>query len=441
MAKAKKEAIEVGEIPDRVRLIGLEIEAYKGIRACAIDFDGKPVITLNGQNGAGKSSIGDAILTVLAGGSYIPEKPIRAGHKKATITLTMGRDATKVEFIATRSETPSGGTTKITDAEGNPIKGGAREFLDALYTARGFDPLAFAKQPPRLQIETLRAVTGLDETFAKIEAEKADAATARRDAQRTVVSLETQLAGLAESEGPEEEQSAADLIRESQEATEQKSKNDNARKWLADNKKKRAEQDEHLATMRDNLAKAEQLRDELSARIDKYEPDVAKMVDPDTTAITQKLNNLEAHNSAARNRRQRRGVVEQLAAARAEEKKANRTVEEADAKRRLAIEKADLPVDGLVFDDNGVYLEGVPLAQVNTAKQIEVGVALALAEKKPIRFIWIQDGALLDSNSRRALHDVAVKHDAQVLIERANDGTQEADAILIVDGEVAGDGE
>lgn len=61
-----------------MKIISLESENIKRLKAVRIKPDGL-LVQITGKNGAGKTSVLDSIMMALAGGSTIPEKPIRDG--------------------------------------------------------------------------------------------------------------------------------------------------------------------------------------------------------------------------------------------------------------------------------------------------------------------------------------------------------------------------
>ena len=68
----------------------IELTNFKKISMINIDIDeGGNVITVQGANGQGKSSILDGLLAVLGGPRYAPEKPVKEGEKDATIVATL----------------------------------------------------------------------------------------------------------------------------------------------------------------------------------------------------------------------------------------------------------------------------------------------------------------------------------------------------------------
>lgn len=413
-----------------LRLISLEASAFKRLRAVSITFPaGKPVVTISGRNGQGKSSVLDAIAAALGGGSYKPERPIRKGHKKAEIVADLG------EIVVKRTYTESGGTLTVEAADGSPIKS-PQAVLDKLYTTLAFDPLAFTRMEPRNQIAELKRVAGLDAVFAKLDAERAAAVAARTEAARSVKTLEMALAGLPDVPGPDAEVSVATLAAELQAANETKTKNANGRAWLVHQTSKidkmLADAEQMEAVLADLRKKIEQERVTLETHASRVVPVEA---DPDIAAISARIARVEQDNANARRRMARAETLAKLKAARELEKKADRAVEDASIKRDVTLAEAKLPVSGLGFTEDGVTLNGVPFEQASSAEQIRASVAMGLASKPRLPLMLVREGSLLDNDAMQLLAELAAEHGAQVIVERVTNG--QAVGVVIEDGEVA----
>jgi len=83
------------------------------------------------------------------------------------------------------------------------------------------------------------------------------------------------------------------------------------------------------------------------------------------------------------------------------------TITEVHVESFMGISEATFPV-----------VDGVPLAQVNTAGQIKVGAAVLAATDRDMRIMWIQAGSLLDDASLAEIRALADEHGLQVFIER-----------------------
>src|SRR5438270_14102611 len=72
-----------------MKIVNLKAENIKKLVAVEISPSENTVI-VTGKNGAGKSSVLDAIWWALSGTKHIQDKPIRDGQTKASIRLDLG---------------------------------------------------------------------------------------------------------------------------------------------------------------------------------------------------------------------------------------------------------------------------------------------------------------------------------------------------------------
>ena len=83
-------------------IIGFEAEAVKRLTAVKIEPPAVGVVTIAGQNAAGKSSVLDAVMYALGGKDAQPSEPIRRGAKQAKVTLDLG--AFRVKWTRTAKD-------------------------------------------------------------------------------------------------------------------------------------------------------------------------------------------------------------------------------------------------------------------------------------------------------------------------------------------------
>lgn len=401
-----------------LRIVRLVAENLMRIEAVEIvpDSDGGLVI-VSGRNGQGKTSVLNAIWLALGGGeaSRAIAKPVREGAEGASVRLDLG------DLRVVRTWKADGDSTlKVESADGTRKYGSPQKMLDALVGRLSFDPLAFANLGPREQVTTLLDLVGIDVD---------DLAAQRRSLfdERTVVGRELkqhegQVAALppAPSDVPDEEVSTADLLAEFREARRAHDDHEGA-------VRRHAEARRRVDVAREELAAAE------AALTQTPEPDASAL--PDLAAVEDRIANADALNGQVRARRRRMEATAALTAARQTYDLFTEQIEELDAAKAKALQDADLPIDGLGFDDGGVTYNGVPFKQCSAAEQLRVSVAMAMALNPTVRVIRITDGSLLDSDNLRLIEDMAGERGFQVWIERVDESGDVG--IVIEDGHVA----
>ena len=159
-----------------MRIVNFKAENIKKLVVVEIEPKGN-MVQITGRNGAGKTSVLDAIWWALAGTRNHQSRPIRDGQKQATIHLDLGEIIVKRKFSLQKENRV---TTQITVE----TKEGARfpspqKMLDDLLGSLSFDPLAFCRMDAAEQYRALQKVIGVNlESYD--EAQKDDFMERRR---------------------------------------------------------------------------------------------------------------------------------------------------------------------------------------------------------------------------------------------------------------------
>jgi hypothetical protein len=178
-------------------IIGLKTENTKRIQAVSITPQGN-VVVIGGKNGAGKSSVLDSIEWTLAGDPSA-KMPVRRGQERSRTVIEIGEPGKPPELVVKRVFTAAGGTSLVVTNADGAKQMSPQGILDKLQGRLTFDPLAFARQKPQQQAETMRALVGLD--FAAHDAARDKLFEDRTAVNRHVKTLEAQLAGMPKYEG------------------------------------------------------------------------------------------------------------------------------------------------------------------------------------------------------------------------------------------------
>lgn len=427
-----------------MRIVKLTAENVKKLRAVEITPTGD-VVTITGKNGAGKTSVLDAIWWALAGTKHIQAAPIRKGQNKARIRLDLG------ELVVERRFTAKGSALTVESADGARYTS-PQGILDALLGALTFDPLAFVSQDPRKQFETLRGIVPLE-----VDVDELDALNRGDYDRRTEVSRDAR-ASRAQAEGitvPDElpvgPLNTAALLTRIREAAKTNTE-------IEAQRAQRGRTQEALVGIRNEAGLARSRAQELRAQADTLEseariaeaqadrqeaalldlPALPPLVDVD--AVSRDLEQAQAVNKLVEQRQQRdrwAATADEL------EEKARQLTSVIDARQKAkadAIAKAPMPVEGLGLGDGIVTFAGIPFDQASTAEQLRVSLAIAMAANPKLRVIRIKEGSLLDKAGQRLIAEMAQAHDYQLWVEQVDDSGKmgfyiEDGQVVAVDGE------
>ncbi len=405
-------------------IIRLRSENVKRLTAVNIEPKGN-VVRLTGDNGAGKSSVLDAIEMGLRGTRQAIEKPVRDGKDAAYVIIETE------DLTITRQWSKGGKVTwlEITAKDGTKISA-PQELLNRLIgSSLCFDPLEFARLPAKKQADILfKSFPAVDtETGEILDLEAlAKNITAEEELRKKAGTvLEARLADWNRvKEFPTDAPATVDV----------KSLSASLRN-LQDVKTRRANIENRMGYERQDI---EKLKQQIATK-EEYIADLQRQFNatpdpqPEIDLLAHQIEDASSANSKAEKAAERKRVAEQGADARKQHTKHDEQVKKLRKKRLDALANIDYPVAGLAVEDKGeLSYNKNPLLQCCTSEQIKIGVALGAAANPTIRIAFIRDGSLLDETSMSTLQTLGEKYDMQFLVERVDDHSPAA--VRIVDG-------
>jgi len=414
-----------------MKIVKLCAENVKKLKAVEITPEGNMVV-ISGKNGAGKTSVLDAIWFALGGKRAAKDaaKPVREGENKAQSVVDLG--ALKV----TRKWTAKGTTSLAVESANGMKHTSPQAVLDALIGELSFDPLAFAEMPEKEQVEALLHVLNLDIDPKEIDERRKAIYGERTDVNRDIKKLEAQLAGLSSPEDgvPEEEISSADLMDKLNAAHALDMENDKKRNEVDRLLKEAGQLKNEVEEMERELADKRRTLDAMIQQGKALRAEVDALVDPAIEEIQAKLNNVAKTNQGIRDASQYRTLQVELRSGQQLSDALTKKIERLDKAKADAIQAADLPIEGLSFDENGVTFNGIPFKQSSASEQLRVSLAIAMALNPELRVIRITDGSLLDSDNFKLIEQAAKAKDFQVWIEMVDESGKLG--VVIEDGMV-----
>lgn len=408
------------------------------------------VVTIGGENEAGKSAVLNLIEMTMRGAKHTPDQPIRRGAAKADMQLGLGPKGGPVKFTVARTISQGTDRLKITGADGDAWPR-PQTLLEGLYAAIAFDPMEFARMSPEKQAETLRKLlpdldlSALDAAEAKFFEERTGvgrdgkAVKARLDAaaphfpdapaeELSVTALAEELAKLKEEiqRGGELGRAAARADAEAMTAGAKLQQEDAAVE------RARTAFD---AAIRSRASAATALNGAMEqSKVSRAA--AAAFQSPDIGPAKARLEGAEATNRQVRANAARAALEKELAEKRAEHDTLTKKIEAIAGRKSSKLAAVKMPVEGLALQGADVMLDGLPFKQASTARKITVGVAMALAMNPKLRVILVRDASLITEKNLALLKDLAREHDCQCWIEDAR--TTDPAAIIIEDGHVRG---
>lgn len=415
-----------------------------------LEFDAGQFNVVSGQNGNGKTSVIEAIKSVMKGGH--DATLLRDGEKEGQIVFVLD-DGSEI----TRRVTSDKSTTVIR-RDGKAVSRPA-EVIKALTDLLSVNPVDFLRAPKkdRLRVllesmpleadaerlEEMSGVTGIetegvhalqviDEVYRQVYDDRTGTNRAVKEKESTINQLRHALpAAPGNVNGSEDElRQALDdaaLERDTMLGKVDKQLNkiveenrkavDAIRAKLQDDiDRLKAEAIEKVdainAVTADNETRAQAARDK--AR-DKYTEA--------TAPVRESLAVIVANRDAAAKRQQSLKIIDEM------EEDAERLA--ADAARQTAALKAiedykaellaDLPIPDLEIREGELFRGGVQFDRLNTAQQVEIAVELAKIRAGELGVICVDGIELLDSKHYDAFRESALASGLQLFVTRVND--------------------
>lgn len=396
----------------------LEITNFQRISAVKIEPTNS-VILLFGKNAAGKTSILDAIETGFCkfNAKFI-KRPIRDGAGRADIKIQL-TDGTQLH----QKFTPSGPT--LTGKKANGDKLGQRD-LDQALSVLGVDAASFIMAGEKKQLETLLSIVELPFVPAELDAE-----IKALEAKRLLAGQQAKVIGDFDVDAslPTEETSASDLVNQVMEAQQQERTN----RLEAGNLRSMMESHTELY---EQIQKLQAEWKELGNSIETQKAHVLALPEPANVATLEaQLASVEESNAAIRANNQAREQAARKDKLHEEWNAFDAQIKEVQKRKADGLATAEMPVEGLSFDEEGVLYQGVPFSRVSGAEQIIVSAAMIIATDPEVRTMVIRNGNVMDERSLQVLQSMCEENNFQAFVEFVSDS--EDHEFRLVDGELA----
>lgn len=396
----------------------LEITNFQRISAVKIEPTNS-VILLFGKNAAGKTSILDAIETGFCkfNAKFI-KRPIRDGAGRADIKIKL-TDGTQLH----QKFTPSGPT--LTGKKANGDKLGQRD-LDQALSVLGVDAASFIMAGEKRQLETLLSIVELPFVPAELDAE-----IKALEAKRLLAGQQAKVIGDFDVDAslPTEETSANDLISRIRLANDQLDKIKDAERALAYATDQVTSLKAKIEELKTDLVNWEHEATSRQAELD------AQVKPADVTELEEQLIGVEESNAAIRATNSAREQAARKDKLHEEWNAFDARIKEVQKRKADGLATAEMPVEGLSFDEEGVLYQGVPFSRASGAEQIIVSAAMIIATDPEVRTMVIRNGNVMDERSLQVLQSMCEENNFQAFVEFVSDS--EDHEFRLVDGELA----
>lgn len=431
-----------------IKFLGADISNFKNIKKKQIDIGGRSFKVL-GKNGAGKSSLINALLSPL-NTKLRPSVPIMEGEERSEIEITLGNDSKK--YILNLYFTPgnSAGRLTLKDETGADLKPPA-SILKSLIGDISFDLFKFLNDTKADKIKTLKRLTGKEKEIdlaamdiAKLKEERKRLNQRIEDSQASMnnhgfspedidkysipipmepIQKELESISISIDNWSKREsgiRDRKDMIAAIDASTN--TRHANIKKWEEEITKLRANIE--LARIENEKGKEESSK--LSEEIGKVQAWLDANEKPSAEKISKKLSDASTHNQNCSRVEEFAKKQRELIQSKQELQKKDIEIKGAEKKRAEIITSSKLPVEGLTFDDNEIYLNSLPLeeGQQNTATLMDVSSEICMALNPNLRTVFLHEGSLLDSDSLQKIIKKIERRGYQCIVEVVSSETE-----------------
>lgn len=441
-----------------MKIIKLKINNVGGIEAFELDPNGEHVV-IGGKNGAGKSTVLNAIAGALGGAKERLPAKVRRGAERGEVVIDLGE-------IVVRWGTDAAGrdTLNVESADGASYKR-PQEKLAALFGARTFDPLKFFDAPPAEQARQLATLAGIDlvdyeRRYNSTFEERKLVGRQWKTAQGALDSMAPPAADL-----PTEHMDTVPLLQAISEAGRKAAEREAALEKIADCERRAEESARASVELREStasvvgrieaecrreideaqrevdaaLARLEAAKKRAVHRVQMEKDDIERRVEehwknarsfgdravslkadlgpepPPTDELQAKLRDAQSINRAIDEAARYREQAAQVEELKAERIAMTAKLETIKAEQAGAVAAAPIPVKGLGLEGGQVTFTGLPMQNLSSSERLRVSVGLQIAVNPEIRIMLIDRWNDLDDDSRAIVREMADEANCQIL--------------------------
>lgn len=423
----------------------IDITNFKNISKTVVDIGGQSILIL-GKNGAGKSSFIQALMSPLDT-KVRPSQPIKEGEERSTISVTLAgvMGGKEKEYILDLYFTPGDqkGRLVITNSEGETVKSPAT-FINCLIGNVSFDVTRWLNESKEKKLTTLKQLTGCSDKIDEINLIIKDLKEKKKFKSQRVEEIQAVLKNHGYSpEEVDKYSTQVDLV-PIQEEMAAVSKNQQAYDSVvakvegfdddvvrnSETVKRANEEILRLeALIREQKGIIEvttEMTNKCYANIEAGNKWIASKTRPSVDDVSARLNEAIVHNEHFNKIQVHAGQQKEMLAAKTELDGIASKIGVEEKKRSDIVSSSQLPIPGLSFDDEQIYLDSLPLeeGQINTARIADVSMDIAIALNPGLKTIFLHEASLLDKEGLRRVIKKAEDKGFQVIAEIVSENSE-----------------
>jgi len=414
-----------------------EFVNFKGLRSANYSPNGAHAYVI-ARNEQGKTSLLDFIFMMLSKRlkqnltTPVPTEIINYDADRMEGLIELGRNGVTTHTVKVSMTRKTGKLDiKVTDASTGFVLTPSRAVLDELVGVVDFDITSFLRLAPKEKVKIMKEWTGID--FSDLETDILDFTNKAKTAKQQIESLEKELAPLLPFDKNQLEPKKLEDInaKRDQVLADQKRYDDYSEKVktfedkVAYGRDQALEIETTIGLLEKQIQQLQQDRDiymrdsdELEIRVQGGKEWLNKTKRPDLSEIDTEYSELVSYNAQVERNKRAMVLHDQISGKMEWHKKYQTKQQELEQALKAEIANAKLPVPGLTFDENGLYLNKLPFesSQINTAELVIAAIQLQLPLMKKVGIARF-DASVLDKFNRERVEKWANAHDIQLFEE------------------------
>lgn len=408
-----------------IKINTLEIENVKRIKAVKLAFLGDDSLTIvGGDNGAGKTSLLDAICWAVGGEKQRPSSPKRDGsvvEPSVKIELSNG-------LIVERSG--KRGTLKVTDSSG--MRGG-QALLNAFIPEFAYNLPKFLNASDRDKAKILLDIIGVGDELEKLDKTEKDLFNSRHALGQDKESKTKYADELAHyPDAPDNQLSIKDLIEEQQAILLRNAQNQEKRLNLNKLYEQQTVLEARIKVLIEDLKEAQTANTLLLQDIQLASMSVDLLRDQTTGALEESIYRIEATNDEVRANQEKEKALDAAHALEIAYDDLTRSIEDARARKLHLLETANLPYPELSVAEGSLIYKGKKWDCLASSEQLRIGTAIVRSLSKECGFVLIDKLEQFDLKTLAEFAEWLKQEDLQVIATRVSTGPE--CSIIIEDG-------
>lgn len=416
-----------------VKIMALEAENVKRIKAVALTPAPTGLTLVGGNNNQGKTSVLDALAWALGGDRFRPDAAQRDGAVAPAHLKVKLSNGVVVERKGKNA------SLTVTDPTG---RRSGQQLLNAFVEPLALDLPRFMDATDKEKADILLRIIGIGSELHTRDLE----IKALYDKRTFTGQLAAQKKHFAEElisypDAPEEPVSASELIRQQQDILARNGENQRLRAQYAELEQQVQQCVDELKRTRERIATLEQLRDELDAKHTKLfnqretaRKTVSQLQDESTAELEASIRGIEETNRKVRANLEKSRAEDEAAQYASEYDRLTESIQQKRADRMALLNGADLPLPGLSVEDGALTYHGKRWRDMSGSDQLRVAAAIVRRLNPDCGFVLLDKLEQMDMTTLQEFSAWLESEHLQAIATRVSTGSE--CQIIIEDGMV-----